>query len=368
VAHALEHVAFRRTQRWESEEMLDLIEATGGELNAYTSAESIAFETYVPYEFLDLGVEVLGELVVRARLADADLERERPVLAEEHSMADDEFAGLCAEALVSAMLGPSGLGRPVRGTAEGIAAMTGADLRRFRDRQFFTEDLVVAAAGRVDHGRLVALVDEHFADLSKGTGARPEAAEFAGQGHTFLERDTDQVYVAVGWPALAAADSRQPALDLALWALGGGMSSRLARDLREDQGLVYSIGSWNSTFVDVGLIGVSTGCAPENLKPVLDGILRHAESLRRTGLDDAELHRAIGSVAGQLRLEGDSIEGRLSRLVGDEFTFGRIVPIDETTRSYVEVGPADILGVLNEVLGVPPHVAIVGPAAVAGIL
>lgn len=367
-AHALEHVAFRTTHRFTSEEMLSLVEETGGEINAYTTAESISFETYLPFESLDLGVEVLSELVLRARLGEDDLERERPILLEEHALAEDEYSSLCTEALFEGMLGDHGLGHPVRGTCAGIEALTAPTLAEFRDRQFVASNLVVAAAGRVDHAELVGLVAKHFDDVATTPARATATPTFRPQSHSYLERDTDQAYLSLGWPAFAADDRRQPALDLVLWVLGGGMSSRLARDLREDRGLVYSIGAWNCSFHDAGAVGISTGCSVENLGPVIEAIRGHADRLRRQGLDRDELRRALGSVAGQFRLDGDSIEGRLGRLVADEVTFGRIVPIEEVMASYRAVNEDDVRNVVDEVLGRPPHVSVVGPSGLASIL
>ena len=361
LAHVLEHMAFRATSKWDSVEMMALVEQTGGELNAYTTAESTAYEVYLPHEFLDLGVEILGELVGRPVLNEDDLRRERSVLIEEYLAAEDELAGIAGERIISSALGDHALGRAVRGRIDHLESMSESDLRSFHRDGYVASNLTIAASGRVDAEALNDAVMKHFDGVAMGAPASKAPPEIMPGVVSLVPRDADQVHLVYAWPGHCAAHVDQPAIDLALFVLGGGMSSRLICDLREDRGLVYNVGAWSTGWSDCGLIGVTTSCGPSRAEEVHGRVLAHIERLAAAAPAPVELDIALGAITGQLRLEADSLDGRVGRLLADETTFGRIVPIPEVVESYRRVDAQGVHEAIAGLLAATPHVVALGP-------
>ena len=283
--------------------------------------------------------------------------------------------------------------------------MSESDLRSFHRDGYVASNLTIAASGRVDAEALNDAVVKHFDGVAMGAPASKAPPEImpgvvslvprdaeqrrpglraVGQGGrhdgvamgapapktppeimpggvSLVPRDADQVHLVYAWPGHCAAHVDQPAIDLALFVLGGGMSSRLICDLREDRGLVYNVGAWSTGWSDCGLIGVTTSCGPSRAEEVHGRVLAHIERLAAAAPAPVELDIALGAITGQLRLEADSLDGRVGRLLADETTFGRIVPIPEVVESYRRVDAQGVHEAIAGLLAATPHVVALGP-------
>ncbi|MEK8107554.1 pitrilysin family protein [Micromonospora sp. M12] len=298
-AHFLEHLLFKGTHKRTALEISSQIEAVGGETNAFTTKEYTCYYARVLDEDLPLAVDVMCDLVADSLLEPADVETERGVILEEIAMHDDEPGDEVHDLFVQAVYGEHPLGRLISGTAETVTPMTRKQIQSFYRGRYTAPQIVIAAAGNLDHAAVVKMVRQAV----RGTpGQRPGQPGAASRGNpavrtkpatTLVEpKETEQAHVIIGCPGIDRLDDRRFALGVLNNVLGGGMSSRLFQEIREQRGLAYSVYSYASQYADTGLFAVYAGCAPGKVDEVL--ALTRAELARvaADGLTEAEVARA----------------------------------------------------------------------------
>src|SRR5581483_11104018 len=267
VTHFIEHLLFKGTQRYSAVEIAEIFDGLGGELNAATSREHTLIYARVPDHHLETAMDVMSDMVFSPSFSDLDAERE--VVLEEIAMYDDAPQDLVHDLIAEAIFGDHPLGRPVIGTAEVISSIPRADIARYHRELYVPANIVVAAAGSVDHDYVVELVERALARRSSvgesRLNARPPLVQAPPPRLRFLRKDTEQYHVCLGAPGISRSDRRRFAVSLLDAILGGSASSRLFQEIREKRGLAYSVYSFVSQYTDTGQVGVYLGTREENL-------------------------------------------------------------------------------------------------------
>ncbi|MGI8680536.1 MAG: M16 family metallopeptidase [Mycobacteriales bacterium] len=366
-SHYLEHLLFKGTHRRDALEIAAVMDAVGGEMNAFTTKEYTTYYARVLDADLPLAVDVVCDLVTSALIATADVESERGVILEEMAMHDDDPADVVHDAFAAAAFGDSPLGRPVIGTVASITALSRSSIAGYYRRRYRPENIVVAAAGNLDHDRLVALVAEAFGPVLDDPAAVPAAPRAGGRGPAYRatvavqRRPTEQANLVLGTRGLPRTDDRRFALGVLNGALGGGMSSRLFQEVREKRGLAYSVYSYASQFADTGLFGVYAGCQPSRVDQVLALCREQLELVAEHGITAAELDRGKGQLRGGLVLGLEDTGSRMSRLGKSELSYGELLSVDEVLGRIEAVTLDDIRALAADVLGGPLALAVIGP-------
>jgi predicted Zn-dependent peptidase len=369
-AHYLEHLLFKGTRRRTAAGIAEEFDAVGGELNAFTAKEHTCYYAQVLDTDLPLAVDVLADVVTDAVLAPSDVELERGVVLEEIAMRDDDPEDLLGELFDETLFGAHPLGRPVIGSEESIRAMSRETLHEFWRGRYTTPRMVVAAAGNLTHGHVVDLVSAALGAAAQRAGADavPVGPRVPGVGVAMGEpqlvlrtEDTEQAHLMLGVPGLSRHDPRRTALAVLNTALGGGPSSRLFQQVREQRGLAYSVYSALTTYADAGSLAVYAGCAPERLDEVARVVRDVLADVVAGGLTEAEVRRAQGSMRGGLVLGLEDTPSRMNRLGRSELDHGRQRSVAESLDLISAVTPGQVAAVARELLAVPLTAAVVGP-------
>ncbi|HSH44749.1 MAG TPA: pitrilysin family protein [Longimicrobiales bacterium] len=332
VAHLLEHMVFKGTERRSAREIALVLERLGGSLDAYTSREHTSFQARVLDEHLDTAVDVVTDLVASPLLRASDLELEREVVLEELATVEDTPDDLVFELHTEALWPGHSYGHSILGTRDTLGALTAEDLRRLHEAAYRRPSLVVAATGAVDHDRLVDAVGARLAGLPNGAGPSPVAeAPPAEAGERRVERDGAQSHIVLGTQTVPHSDETRFPLILLSSALGGGMSSRLFQRVREDLGLAYAVYTFQSFYGAGGSLGVYVGTRPEWADRAVEVIREELSAVAREGLRAEELADAKGQVKGQMVLGMESPGGRLYRLALQELYGEPYRTVDELT-------------------------------------
>jgi predicted Zn-dependent peptidase len=368
-SHFLEHLLFKGTHKRTALEISSQIEAVGGETNAFTTKEYTCYYARVLDTDLPLAVDVLVDAVADSILEPADVETERGVILEEIAMHEDEPGDEVHDVFAEAIYGGHPLGRLISGTPESITPMTRDQINRFYRRRYTAPEIVVAAAGNLDHATVVRLVRKALAGTPLDTGQADPAPPRAGDARVrvrkaqdaVLHRDTEQAHIVLGGPGIGRHDQRRFALGVLNNVLGGGMSSRLFQEIREKRGLAYSVYSYASQYADSGLIGVYAGCAPAKAREVLDLIRAELDRVATDGITTEELIRGRGMAKGSYVLGLEDSGSRMSRLAKSELLHGDLMGVDELLARVDAVTAEEVHAVAADLLAKPLSLAVVGP-------
>ncbi|GEL26478.1 peptidase M16 [Pseudonocardia sulfidoxydans NBRC 16205] len=368
-AHFLEHLLFKGTQRRTASGIAEAIDAVGGELNAFTAKEHTCYYAHVLDTDVALAIDLLADVVTDARLAHADTELERSVVLEEIAMRDDDPEDLLGELFDEALFGDHPLGLPIVGSEDSIRGMSRETLHAFWRSEYTTPRMVVAAAGNLSHGHLADLAGAALAAAAERTspGVAPIAPRRGGTrpvapGSVVLHSDdTEQAHLLLGVPGIDRHDPRRRALAVLNAALGGGLSSRLFQQVREQRGLAYSVYSSTASYADAGSLSVYAGCAPERLGEVAGVVRDVLADVAASGLTTAELVRAQGSLRGGLVLGSEDTPSRMNRIGRSELDHGRQRSLTESLDGIAAVTADEVAEVARDLLSQPLTAAVVGP-------
>lgn len=325
VSHFLEHLVFKGTRSMGPREIALSIEQLGGSLDAYTSRDHTAFQARVLDEDLDEAARVIGELIFHPALRESDLKLERKVILEEIASVEDQPDDLVFELHNDALFGDSPYGHVILGTRDTIKALGIADVRALHERAYRPGLIVVAAAGNVEHERLLEAL-EKAGWLSQPAGGEvpptPVLPPELPVAHVVRERDGSQVHLVMGSRAITNADPRRQAFGLVSMMLGDGMSSRLFQRVREDLGLAYSVHTFTELYLGAGAHGVYLGTSPETAADAEAVVREELGRLAAEGLDEADLALAKRQLKGQVTLSMEGVSSRMYRAAASEL-YGR---------------------------------------------
>ena len=342
ISHLIEHMLFKGTARRSARDIAETMDRVGGNLNAFTDKESTCYYARVIDRHLPLAVDVLCDMFLHSRFDPDDLRREQGVVLEEIKMYDDSPDEVIHDQFVRLMWAASNLGDPVIGFPHTVTSLQPEDLRTHLRERYTPKTVVVTVAGNLDHDDVVAKFAAALSGFEgDGVAPVPERPRLS-PGSLIVTRDVEQVYLIAGTRGLAAPDDDRYALSVIDTALGGGMSSRLFQEIREERGLAYSVGSFQVAYRDAGLFAVSAGTSVEHAQETI-GLIRGAFSdAFASGLSEAEIALAKEHLKGSLTLALESISGRMMRLGRNELTFGRQIDEDELEAKIDAVTPEDV--------------------------
>jgi predicted Zn-dependent peptidase len=348
VSHFIEHLLFKGTERYDAVQIAELFDAMGGELNAATSRETTVVYTRVPDDHLDVALDVMTDMVFEPALADIDSERE--VVLEEIAMVEDNPQDVVHDLAAEAVFGAHPLGRPVIGRADVIASVSRRALLGYHRGAYTGPNVVLAAAGNVDHDRIVAALSGR-----RGNGAAPTpvrgrkpAGKTPRPTTLFQKKATEQYHVCLAGPGIRRDDPRRYASALLDAILGGSASSRLFQEIREKRGMAYSVYTYGSQYVDAGQVGIYVGTREENLRECLEVIARELRDVGEGNLRAGELERAKENMKGRLLLSLESTSSRMTRLGKATVSNTEIVPVEEVERRIAAVTPDEIASLARE--------------------
>jgi predicted Zn-dependent peptidase len=327
ISHFLEHMAFKGTRRRTARQIAEEIEAVGGDLNAATSAENTAYYARVLKADVPLALDVLADILSEPAFDRDELMREQNVIVQEIGAVADTPDDLIFEYLQAVAFPDQPLGRSILGTAKTVRAFDGAKLRDYLARNYRAPDIVIAAAGAVDHAAVIAEVEKRFAGFNGPASPAPEPARFGGGTHV-EKRELEQVHIALALPGLAQNDPALYSLQIFTNVLGGGMSSRLFQEAREKRGLCYSIYSFHAPYSDVGMFGLYAGTDAADTSELMRLIVEEIANTVET-ISEAEIARVKAQIKAGLLMALESSGERIGQLARQMIAWGRPLPLAE---------------------------------------
>ncbi|WP_313543358.1 M16 family metallopeptidase [Leifsonia aquatica] len=367
--HFLEHLLFKGTRSRSALDIAISFDSVGGEHNAMTAKEYTCYYAKVQDRDLAMAVEVIGDMLTSSLLDPVEFENERGVILEELSMAEDDPADVANERLFSAVLGAHPLGRPIGGRPDTIRAASRDAVWAHYQANYRQQDLVITAAGAVDHDLLVDGVVRALAAAgwdpevtASPVARRSDVAAPIERGSALVtvERPTEQANLLIGVPGIVATDPRRTAMSVLNSVLGGGMSSRLFQEIRERRGLAYAVYSFSGSYSDAGVFGLYAGCAPAKTRQVAELMLDELHRLADDGITPDELRRAVGQLSGGAALALEDSDTRMSRLGRAEITLGEFADLDESLRRLHLVTADDVRDLARDLADRPISVSAVG--------
>jgi predicted Zn-dependent peptidase len=358
VTHLIEHLVFKGSERYDQVEIARVSDRLGSELNAFTTRESTVFHVRVLDEHLPLALDVMCDMAAKPLFGDEALESEREVVLEEIAMIEDDPSDLVHDLAARCVFGEHELGRPVIGSAATVRGLTNGGIRGYHASRYGAGNVVVAAAGNVEHDAFCALVAERL-ELGAALRAVRAAPIIVPGQQLFLARDTEQYHVCLSAPGLPRDDERRFAMALLDHVLGGAASSRLVQEIREQRGMAYSVYSYTSSYDDAGQVGIYVGTRGENVGECVEIARAQIADLGAGGLSADELERAKESVKGRMLLALESTSSRMSRLGRAVLSGSEILSLDEVAARVDAVTHADITSLAVELLA-PEHFSTAG--------
>jgi predicted Zn-dependent peptidase len=360
-SHFLEHLLFKGTNGRSAHDIAVAVDAVGGEMNAFTTREHTAYYTRLPTAELEFGLDLLCDVVSHPAFRPPEIDAEREVIIEEILMNEDTPDDVVHTKLFDALFPDHSLGRETLGSHDTVTTMSRAHIADFHQHWYRPANLVIAAAGDLDHDVVMDRVGAFLDGV--GPGARPErAAPMATpEPLTVVNRPTEQGHVALAWRGFDHRDPRRYALAVANQIMGAGMSSRLFQQVREERGLAYTVFSSAAGYSDSGALTIYAGTAPARLAELLGVVQDVIDDLLATGVTDRELEVAKGYLEGATLLGLEDSASRMARLGASMTTRGEVIPVEEHLARTAAVTRAEVHDVLHDVLDAPGVLSVVGP-------
>jgi predicted Zn-dependent peptidase len=343
LSHFLEHMVFKGTTTRSAEDIAKSVDSVGGGLDAFTSKELVSFNTKVLDEHLPLALDILSDMVLNPLLLSEDIEKEKGVILEEIKMEADQPEFVLHETFISNFWKGHGLGKPILGTRDTVKKFEREMLHDFYSRVYSPSNILITAAGNLDHANIVKLISEKFSGLP---AREPLPVDTIPKTHAPLilkkKESLEQVHITMGVPAYRLAHEMRYPLYILNTVLGAGMSSRLFQNIREKQGLAYAVYSELNLFSDTGCFTVYAGTAVETAKKVVESVINEFRALKQDLISEDELRRAKDHLKGSLMLSLESTSSRMSNLARQELYFDRFMTLDEMLENIESVKREDV--------------------------
>lgn len=361
-SHLLEHMVFKGAGGRSARDIVEVIEAEGGHINAATGYERTSFQIRALKHGLDLGSSVISDLVLRPAMDEGDLAREKQVVGQEIAEAADTPDDLVFELAQEAAFADQPLGRPILGTVKSIKSADPETLGAWRAALYAPGSLVVSAAGAVDEDELLKLAERDFGAAAGPDLPLAQPAAFAGGTRTVAKR-LEQANLVFLLPAVGVMDPDYFALRLLAEMLGGGMASRLFQEAREARGLAYAIDAYSETYADIGVLGVFAGCDTKDAAELAEVTAGQIKALTEP-VGEAELSRAKAQLKGSMFMGRESAQARAEQAAGQVLLFGRTLEPDSVAAEIDAVTPAQVADLTARILAPrKAATAILGPKA-----
>lgn len=348
ITHFIEHMLFKGTERRTAEQISSEVDAVGGQLNAFTSKENTCYYIKTLTEDFPLAMDVLSDMFLHSKFDNAEIAKEREVIIEEIKMYEDTPDDQVQD-LLSADLWPDHpLGRAILGTEESIAVFDHDMLKAYMEQYYTGSNIVVSVVGNISHKQVVEAVRAAMGGVPKGRPNQflPAGRMAAGLHCYYKEIAQSQICVAI--PGVAKDDDKLFPLSILNTYLGGGMSARLVKKIREDQGLAYSVYSYNGSYTDTGAFVISVGTRPENSQRVVDIILQELEDVGQNGMTEQELQKSFSQLKGSLFMGLETVNSRMNKLGRSLLAYDRVITPEENVAELAKVTVADVQALAQE--------------------
>ncbi len=348
IAHFVEHMLFKGTDSRSAEDIAQSIDSIGGQLDAFTAKEYASYYIKVLDEHLPMAVDLLADIVRRPAFAAPEIEREKKVILEEIKMVEDTPDDLVHELFTQHFWEGHPLGRPILGSKDTVEALTQGTLREYFRGAYVARNMIISAAGNLDHPRVRELVEAAFGDLaSTGAPLSADPPQVVPQVIT-RSKDLEQSHICLGTNSYPQNHDDRYVSYIMNTVLGGSMSSRLFQNVREKRGLAYAVFSGLSAYRDAGNITIYAGCSNEAVGEVIDLCVEELRGMKRSPVPDAELRRAKDHLKGSLMLSLENTASRMSHLARQEIYFDRHFGLDETLAGVERVTDVDVQRVAQD--------------------
>ncbi len=349
LSHFIEHMVFKGTKNRSAEEIARSVDSVGGGLDAFTSKELVSFNTKVMDEHLPFALDVLSDLVLNPLFREGDIEKEKGVILEEIKMEADQPEFVLHESFISNFWKSHGLGKPILGTRETVKKFGQEMLLDYYNRVYSPQNILITAAGNLEHDHIVKLIREKFSDMKQGDGLPADSVPKTHAPIILKKKESlEQVHIAMGVPSYPLAHELRFPLYVLNTVLGGGMSSRLFQNIREKQGLAYAVYSELNLFSDTGCFTVYAGTAAETAKQVVDSVMHEFRELKNELISEDELRRSKDHLKGSLMLSLESTSSRMSNLARQELYFDRFTTMDEMLEKIESVTRDEVQMIAQE--------------------
>lgn len=351
ISHFIEHMLFKGTARRTAEDIAREVDGIGGHLDAFTGRELVGYTTKVLDEHIPIAFDVLADMLQHPKFDDEEIEKEKGVILEELKMEHDNAESLLHDVFMGKFWSRHPLGRPIIGNRRTIQSFAADQLREHHRKYYSPANMVITAAGSLRHDELVEVANRHFGGLAKGGTVAKTTAPVAAAAITMKnKRSLQQVHVCVGVPAYPATHRLRFASYTLNLVLGGGMSSRLFQNIRERQGLAYSIFSELNMYRDTGMLAVYAGTSTKSVRALVDGVVGEFRRIKREPLTAEELRHAKDHIKGSLMLSLESTGSRMSNLAKQWLTYGRFYELDEIIEMVEAVKAEEVMEVAADLL------------------
>jgi predicted Zn-dependent peptidase len=359
ISHFIEHLLFKGSRAHSAQEIAEIFDTLGGELNAATSREHTVVYARVPDAHVETALGVMTEMVFAPAFAELDQERE--VVLEEIAMYEDTPQELVHDLFSEAVFATHALGRPVIGTADVISSLSRRSVGSYHRSMYTAGNVVIAAAGNLEHAKLVRLLQrfERDAPPARGARVRQPLVKPPAPGYRFARKDTEQYHLCVGAPGISRSDRRRFAASLLDSILGGSASSRLFQEIREKRGMAYSVYTFASQYTDTGLVGVYVGTREDNIDACVEIVAEQIADISAGNIAPAELERAKENLKGRITLSMESTSNRMSRLGKSLITDTELLTFERIMAEIDAVQP-DAIAELATVLFAPDKLSVAG--------
>jgi predicted Zn-dependent peptidase len=348
ISHFTEHMLFKGTERRTAKQIADEMDSLGAHLNAFTDKEYTCFYAKALKEHLDVAMDVLTDMTLNSLLEPVEIDREKNVVLEEIKRHEDTPDDLVHDVFAQNIWQRHPLGNPVIGTRKTVKSLTQERLRDYMAQEYAPDNMVISAAGNLEHEKLVGIVENLLGSWSGKRTAGDAIGVKPAKHVTYRRKRTEQVHFCVGVPGYAQSHNDKYTLAIIDSILGGGMSSRLFQEIREKRGLAYAIGSYSASYREAGMFVVYGGTSLGNFDETLGLVRKEFGDIVENSATDTEIERAKNQIRGSLVLGQESMSNRMSRMAKSEMYFGRIVPLAEIVSSVMGVSRDDVSRVAAE--------------------
>ncbi len=343
LSHFLEHMVFKGTTTRSAEDIAKSVDSVGGGLDAFTSKELVSFNTKVLDQHLPLAIDILSDMVLNPVLRPDDIEKEKGVILEEIKMEADQPEFVLHETFISNFWKGHGLGKPILGTRDTVKKFERGMLHDFYSRVYSPSNILVTAAGNLDHQNITQLLGEKFSGLAKREPLPTDSIPKTHAPIILKNKETlEQVHITMGVPAYRLAHEMRYPLYILNTVLGAGMSSRLFQNIREKLGMAYAVYSELNLFSDTGCLTVYAGTATETARKVVDSVIAEFKTLKNELISEDELRRAKDHLKGSLMLSLESTSSRMSNLARQELYFDKFMTLDDMLNNIENVNRDDV--------------------------
>lgn len=360
ISHFLEHMAFKGTERRSARDIAEEIEQVGGDLNAATSLETTAYFARVMKADVPLALDIIADILFNPSYSEEEIEREREVILQEIAATQDSPEEIAYELLSKVGYPDQPVGRAILGTPETVGRFNAVDLRNFLRTHYHPQQMVLSAAGRIDHGQLVDLARQHFSHFESGPLSQAPGARYVG-GATSSDKPFEQAHLLMGFRGTSYRTPDFYTAQVFSGLFGGGMSSRLFQEVREKLGLCYSIYSSCWSFDDTGMFAIHAATGKEMLGKLIEILHRELDRAATTVPDQREVDRAKAQMKAGLLMSLESSSARAEQMARQLLLFDHLVPANELIERVDAVTPAAVRAFAEKMIsGAPPSVVVVG--------